>query len=243
MTRFLIAGLIMTLASAPVLWAQQGQGEHGNMDMGGMGMHQNATEEHHGEMEGHAHAKSQLHSGMATMTKAHHFEVVSVPDGIRVYAYNAQQKPASTKGMEGRVTIMYKQGEPKVVTMTYHEGAMMGDGDHKMPLMDYMMAPVDLSGTSRTPVQMQFKLSKVAGEEGDSVEFTEPYEGVVNAPYTCPMHPNVWGKTAKSECPLCGMYTSAKRMAGVTRSVHGRLPQRRCACASPATEPGTAAAL
>jgi len=206
-TTILIAGLAVLMMAAPPVKAQH---DHGSHDQGVM---EKSGHDEHGEMMGHSHEKAELHQGVVMMTKAHHFETVYMPEGIRLYAYDAKQGQSSAKGIEGRATLMFKSGEPRTIAMTFHEGGTMDDGkEGKTHLQDYLFAPVDLSDASATPVRVKFTLNKLSGEEGESVEFVEPFEGLVDAPFMCPMHPDVWGKTAKSECPLCGMFTSLKRM-------------------------------
>jgi len=215
-----IAGMAVLLMAAPPLQAQH---DHGSHDQGSMGM---SGHDKQREAMGHSHEKSELHGGMTMMTKAHHFETVYMPDGIRLYAYDGKQGQSSTKGLEARAYLMYKTGEPKVIAMLYRGGAVVEGSDKgKAPLQDYLFAPVDLSDSTVLPVRVKFSLKKVSGEEGESVEFVQPYAGVVDAPYACPMHPDVWGKTAKSECPLCGMSTSQKRMSHAGKEAQPTTPE------------------
>jgi len=203
----MITGMAVILMAAPPLRAQH---DHSSHDQGSMGMR---GQDEKAEMMGHSHEKSELHSGMSMMTKAHHFETVYMPDGIRLYVYDSKQGQSSAKGIEARASLMYNAGESKTIAMLYHEGAAVGEGKEKeVQLQDYLFAPVNLTDSAGLPVRVKFTLGKLPGEKGESVEFMQPFDGLVNSPYTCPMHPDVWGKTRKSECPLCGMFTSAKRM-------------------------------
>lgn len=160
---------------------------------------------------GHSHEKAALHTGVVTMTKAHHFETVFMGDGIRLYAYSADQKPISAKGVEGTATLKFKEGEPKTVALKFTEGAWVGEGNDQTQSADYLIAAVDLSKADSNSFRVEFALSKLPGEGEASATFTEPFRGIVSAAYYCPMHPDAWGTTDKSECPLCGMYTSEMR--------------------------------
>ena len=75
--------------------------------------------------KGHSHERCELHGGHVTMTKAHHFETLFGPDGVRIYIYSADQNPLPIGKAIGTVTISDKTGaaqEIKLVTNTPKEG-------------------------------------------------------------------------------------------------------------------------
>ncbi|MGH7454470.1 MAG: hypothetical protein ACRENG_24155 [bacterium] len=74
---------------------------------------------------GHSHAKAEIHGGEAAMTKAHHFEVVWMPDHVMVYLYDMNQKPLSAKGVSGEVVFKFKDGKEQKATLTLMEAGKM----------------------------------------------------------------------------------------------------------------------
>jgi len=88
-----------------------------------------AQEHQHEKQEskaGHSHAKAEIHGGEAAMTKAHHFEVVWMPDHVMVYLYDAGQKPLAAKGVTGEVAFKFKDGKEQKAALTSMEvGKMM----------------------------------------------------------------------------------------------------------------------
>jgi hypothetical protein len=198
--------LLTTLAATLVGYSSACAKQH---DHGSSGSSE--SKEHSEADMGHSHEKSSLHMGTTTMTKAHHFETVFISDGIRLYAYNAKQETISAKGIEGTATLKYKQGEPKTIALKYTEGEWVGEGNEKTQASDYLLAAVDLSKADSNSFRVELALKNLPSEGEASATFTEPFRGLVTAAYYCPMHPDVWGMTDKSKCPLCGMYTSAMR--------------------------------
>jgi len=197
MKKTLVAAALLALLVAPVI------GHAGDMGKGGMKMGKDMGE--------NAHARSELHRGTSVMTKAHHFEVVFLNDGIRVYPYDAKQGVISAKGMKGGVTLTYEKGDPKELKLAYHEGAWVGEGNEQTQMNDYLFAPIDLSSAEAGSFEAKFALSDLGGDAETEAAFTQPFKGVMVADFACPMHPDAWGETAKSSCPLCGMYTSLPR--------------------------------
>ncbi|MCI0693926.1 hypothetical protein L0337_18210 [candidate division KSB1 bacterium] len=75
---------------------------------------------------GHSHAKAETHGGEVMMTKAHHFEVVWMAEGVMVYLYDAGQKPLAAKGITGEVVFKFKDGKEQKAALTSMEvGKMM----------------------------------------------------------------------------------------------------------------------
>ena len=70
-----------------------------------------------GEGKVHSHERCELHGGNVSMTKAHHFETVFAPDGIRVYMYSEDQNPLPMDKVSGTVTIKEKNGSAHKVKL------------------------------------------------------------------------------------------------------------------------------
>ena len=166
-----------------------------------------------GESMAHGHAKAEMHGGVSTMTQSHHFEVVYLADGIRLYAYDGAQNPVAAEGIQGNVTLSYKDAEAETVDLVYMLPVLIGSGNMVMESRDYLFVPVDLSAAEPGSFRVQISLSQLPGDGESEVQFIDSFQGLSNRPYLCPMHADVWGESADSECPLCGMKTSDLRPA------------------------------
>lgn len=72
----------------------------------------------HAVCEGHSHEMSTLHGGTVTVEAGRHFETLFSPDGIRVYAYEANQVPTMLGGIaEGTAKITYTNGKQQIVPL------------------------------------------------------------------------------------------------------------------------------
>lgn len=197
MKRAIITAAFMT--PLLLIGTVRAQHEHGSMGMD------------KGEHQMMSHEQAQLHGGTATMTKAHHFEVVYMPDGIRVYAYDGKQHPIAAKGITGEVTLMRKDGEPETLELKHQPGAPLGEDEDAEHMHDYLFAPIDLSSAKAESFRARFELKGMSGENEPETQFISTYGGLTKADYVCPMHPDAWGATADSKCPLCGMKTTKAR--------------------------------
>ncbi|MCL4704903.1 hypothetical protein KJ068_07065 [bacterium] len=74
---------------------------------------------------GHSHAKAEIHGGEVMMTKAHHFEVVWMPDHVMVYLYDMNQKPLAAKAVTGEVVFAFKDKKEEKATLTLMEAGKM----------------------------------------------------------------------------------------------------------------------
>jgi hypothetical protein len=94
---------------------------------GGALLAQEHLHEQHGQesQAGHSHAKAEIHGGEVAMTKAHHFEVVWMPDHIMVYLYDMNQKPLSAKGVTGEVVFKFKDDKEQKATLSLMEAGKM----------------------------------------------------------------------------------------------------------------------
>ena len=170
----------------------------------------------------HGHMMSQLHGGISTMTKAHHFEAVYLADGIRVYIYDGSQKPTTAEDVSGEVTITYANKDMKAldVPLEYVPAEEMKMGNMKMTASDYLFASVDLSKAVKGSFGAKFEISGLPTKAESKSQFDNTFTGLTATPYMCPMHADAWGETADSKCPLCGMKTTATRsdMMGVKKT-------------------------
>jgi hypothetical protein len=187
-----------------------GQAEQ-QADRGSMGeSHDQQTETAKG------HESLQLHGGLAVVTKAHHFEVVFLADGIRVYTYDGDQKPTSAEGTTGQVTIQYtdQTKEATSLDLEYVPSPEIEMDKETLIAHDYLFVPMDLSTAEAGSFQAQFAFSEMPGDVEPTAQFVSVFESVVDRPYFCPMHADVWGETSESLCSICGgMKTSAERPA------------------------------
>jgi len=203
----------IVLSGALVAFAQHGGHDHGSMgtgDRGSMGTGDHGSDS---ESMAHGHAKAEMHGGVSTMTQSHHFEVVYLEDGIRLYAYDDSQQPIAAEGIQGSVTLSYKDAEAETVDLVYMLPVLIGSGHMAMESREYLFVPMDLSATEPGSFQVQVSLSQLPGEDESEVQFTDSFQGLSNRPYMCHMHADVWGESADSKCPLCGMKTSDLRPA------------------------------
>ena len=195
----------IVLSGALVAFAQHGGHDHGSKGTGDHGSD--------GESMAHGHAEAEMHGGVSTMTQSHHFEVVYLEDGIRLYVYDDAQKPIAAEGIEGNVTLSYKDAEAETVDLVYMLPVLIGSGHMAMESREYLFVPVDLSAEELGSFRAQMSLSQLPGDGESEVQFIDSFQGLSNRPYMCPMHADVWGESADSKCPLCGMKTSDLRPA------------------------------
>ncbi len=160
--------------------------------------------QHHHEQEskvGHSHAKAEIHGGEVAMTKAHHFEVVWMPDHVMVYLYDMNQKPLTAKSVTGEVVFKFKDGKEQKATLTLMEAGkmqMMSEhhaegGQHEMmhsnmskeemeamhKLMsnqDHFMANVNLENVKEGDVKATFTLKGLPDKDESEATFASKYK-------------------------------------------------------------------
>ncbi len=150
---------------------------------------------------GHSHAKAEIHGGEVAMTRAHHFEVVWMPDHVMVYLYDGSQKPLAAKGVTGEVVFKFKDGKEQKAALTLMEAGkmqMMSEhhaegGQHEMmhgkmskeemeamhKLMssqDHFMASVNLENVKEGDVKATFTLKGLPGKGESEATFTSKYK-------------------------------------------------------------------
>lgn len=157
------------------------------------------------EKAGHSHEKIEAHGGTVLMTKQHHFEVVFKADAVRVYLYDARQKPMDAKGVNGTVTLKFKNGETKEVPLRYvsamhqmapaamdehhekmqqkheekeHEHSKMQNHAARRMQMDYLQARVDLSKVKPGSLKAIFSLKNLPNKQENTARFTATFNGL-----------------------------------------------------------------
>ncbi len=170
---------------------------------GGALLAQDHHHDQHGQesQAGHSHAKAETHGGEVAMTKAHHFEVVWMPDHVMVYLYDVNQKPLSAKGVTGEVVFQFKDGKEVKATLTLMEAGkmqMMNEhhaegGQHEMmhgkmskeemeamhELMsnqDHLMASVNLENVREGEAKASFTLQGLPDKGESEATFTSKYK-------------------------------------------------------------------
>jgi hypothetical protein len=153
---------------------------------------------------GHSHEQSELHGGEAAMTKAHHFETVWTPDGLRIYVYTGEQAPAMVEKATGSVTFHMKDGTSKVVPLAkqapdtnespavyfcpMHPEVVQSEpgictlcGSMKLFTQDRLFAPMDLAKAEPGTVKAVVKLSGLQGAEKETT-LTASFTGFPKKP-------------------------------------------------------------
>lgn len=168
--------------------------------------------DHHGKEEaGHSHEAAEAHGGCVTMTKEFHIEVAFHADGVNVFAYDDDQKPISTKGFTGKVSVEFKDKARKAAAgdLAYAKGATDKDQDSLHAKLDLAKlgdgeckATIHLSGLpgkaeKDLDIAQAFKLARVikAGKDGKA---EKGYFG-------CSMHPEVASEKDGDTCWKCNM--------------------------------------
>ena len=183
------------LAGAALFAAQPAlaqEGEHHDKTMSHEHMNQESE-----SAEGHSHAMAEIHGGEATMTPHHHFETLFVPDGIRLYVYDVNQKPvAITKDTKAAVTLQTKDGKTASVKLEYLAP------DEKAGRTQACLAAAHDFGDMK-PETMKATFT-VEGLGKKPIEFKAPVAMMHQMMYTCSMHPEVQAEDP-GKCPQCSM--------------------------------------
>jgi hypothetical protein len=159
-----------------------------------------------------AHTLTVMHGGTSILTEGHYFETVYLPDGIRVYIYNSEGTHVSPVGMTGQVVIQPTDtaAGPTALELAYIPAPEVEMGNELLMAHDYLFTPMDLTGTEAGSFRAGFA---VAGSDLKA-QFEGAFASLTERPFFCPMHPDAWGETTESLCPICGgMKTSAERVA------------------------------
>jgi hypothetical protein len=163
--------------------------------------HGESTETGDEHAKGHSHEMSEAHGGQVYMTKAHHFEVVFVSDGVRVYPYGGSQQPRSAKALSGTAQVKLK-GKKETASVELaaffpaEEGArsfLFGEWDHSK------VTPGD--------AKLTFVINEPSAKDEAKATFTATFDGPTpDVRYHCPMAEHTPdGMADPGKCPKCGM--------------------------------------
>jgi hypothetical protein len=191
------AGLALLGLAAIALWANptSAQSTPAMKGMQGMeGMHKAAASS---DVPADPHARAALHGGQVTMTKAHHFETVFAPDGVRIYMYSAKLDPVPMDGILGTVTFKDKSGSAREVKLipdapqegvedvyyctmydsppTHAPGRCSGCGMN-LVRQNGLFAAADLSKAQPNALEATVHLTRIGGAEKEAT-FTSTYTG------------------------------------------------------------------
>lgn len=185
-THSLIAATCLALFFSPIALAQG----HGGHDHGG------------GHDSGHA---AQGHGGHVSKTKAHHFEVVFLRDGIRVYVMSAAKQAIDPAHVQGAVKVEFQEKGKKSKTATL-EHVAPARGAHEP---GYLHAKLDLSKVSEGEAEATFKLQGLPDRKERAVSFEQKFHLARLAEFECPMK-CVPATDRTGNCPKCGMALARK---------------------------------
>lgn len=77
---------------------------------------------------------SSLHGGQVSSTANHHFETVFAPDGIRIYAYTAEESPLMVEKASGTVVLEYADGTSERLPLLREQPASEERSVHFCPM-------------------------------------------------------------------------------------------------------------
>jgi len=179
--------------------------------------HEHEGHEHGKEAEGHSHQMAMSHGGTVTMTAAFHFEVVFTHDSVRVYAYDAKQKPLDPNGVKGKIQVLFRDSrrEPVESVLRYvsdpEEGEEHHEEGHRMEhemeghhSHGFLEASLDLSKVAEGDAKASISLKGLPGKSETSAVFRETFRVGRLTEFVCPMKDTPPTKEA-SRCSKCGM--------------------------------------
>ena len=143
----------------------------------------------------HLHGRTSLHGGVSTATKAHYFETVFAPDGIRVYRYSSTYGPQMVEKAIGTASVRFAdrredvelhsvapaEGEAAVYFCPMHSNVVRSEpgvceqcGGMKLFRQDYLFGKVDLSTDSQmnSLVAVKVRISKLGNPDEPEHEAT-----------------------------------------------------------------------
>lgn len=167
----------------------------GGAQAGGKGMdHQHMNQM---SMEGQSHGMAKAHGGAVTMASHHHFESLFLPDAVRLYVYDENQKPVmDLKGLKAKLTLESKDGKTQSVALD-----LLPPDEKTGRTQPCLAASHDFADMKPGTMKATFEVQGVAK---DPVEFDMPVTMTPETFYTCSMHPDLRAEDP-GECPECGM--------------------------------------
>lgn len=152
----------------------------------------------HDESEiGHSHEMAMIHGGQVTMTSHHHFEVLFTGKQMRVYVYDADQKPiADPKDVKASMTLMTNDKKSEHMDLHY-----VAPDPEKGRIQGHFYADRNMTGMKEGDMKAMFKMM---GLEEDPIEFRTPVKIGSLVTYGCPMKDSAPAENP-GMCPKCGM--------------------------------------
>jgi len=174
------------------------QGARAQDDEAGSGKGMDHEQMSHSEsMEGHSHEMAEIHGGEVTMTPHHHFEALFMPDGLRLYVYDENQKPVTAlKDVKATVTLQAKDGKSQSLTLD-----LLPADETSGRTQPCLAATHDFGDMKPGMMKATFT---VQGLGKEPIEFKTPVSMMHETLYTCSMHPDVHAEDP-GKCPECGM--------------------------------------
>lgn len=138
-------------------------GSHGGHDAGSTG-HQHGDAS--GDRAGHDRP-APPHGGQLTVAKPLTFEVVYLPQEIRVYLYGVMPYPASAKDVTGEVSLQRPYDERASRVALRYVAQPAGQ-------QDYLSAPVDLGRVKDGELTATVKLANLPLQNRPGITFSQP---------------------------------------------------------------------
>lgn len=111
-----------------------------------------------------------LHGGKVTMTEEHHFEVVFVKDGLKVYPRSHEDKPLNAARLTGTATFYHpNSAKPWFTRKLTATAAVPGQ------MSSSIGTAVDLSKVPATGAKVEFKVEGLAVAAEPTATFTVPF--------------------------------------------------------------------
>lgn len=142
------------------------------------------------------------HGGQLTVAGSFRFEVVYRTQETRVYLYDADQRPISTRGVLGQAAMKVRSHDKVYRHPLSHVAFKDRAQSH-----DYLTLAADVSRIKAGDMSVTFELTDLPNPQQPQVTFTQTFvlsKMQDQATWTCSMHPQI--KSPKpGKCPICGM--------------------------------------
>ncbi len=147
----------------------QQDGSHAEHDAGSTAHQPGSPAHQHGAPQGeHAAQKEPAppHGGQLTAADPLTFEVVYLPQEIRLYLYRGVPRPQSAKGVTGEVSLQLRNDKRATRVALRHVAQRAGQ-------QDYLSAPVDLSRVKAGELTAAIKLANLPLQNHRGITFTQ----------------------------------------------------------------------
>jgi hypothetical protein len=144
-------------------------GSHAGHGAGSAGHQHGATTEDHAAHDRATDAARPAppHGGQLTIAPPMSFEVVYLPQEIRVYLYGVVPNPASAKDVTGEVALQRPYDERATRVALHYVGQPAGQ-------QDYLQAPVDLGRVKDGELTANVKLANLPLANRPGITFSQP---------------------------------------------------------------------